>query len=140
MHGTLGLKIERIIPDICRKSDTSITSILLSGNPSFSAELNSTLLNSSIDYILSDRLGSTFFTKTWFVTKLFIIFVFQLNKFTFLVLFYPHFIFLLLLFSFFPVYNILLCLDISIFTFYVSVICKYCFYRKKPTWQIHGKS
>ena len=59
------LKIERIIPNFFRKTDASITSILLYGDPSFSAELNTSILNSSIDYILS--------------TKTFIIFVIQLK-------------------------------------------------------------
>ena len=43
------LKIERIIPDIFRKTDTSIISIFLYGDPSFSAELNFNILSSSID-------------------------------------------------------------------------------------------
>ena len=33
------LKIERMVPDIFRKTNTSITSMLLNGNPSFSADL-----------------------------------------------------------------------------------------------------
>ena len=45
------LKIERIIPSIVRKTDTSITSVLLYGDQSFSAELTTNILNSSIDYI-----------------------------------------------------------------------------------------
>ena len=49
------LKIERIIPDIFRKTDTSITSILLYENPSFSTELYTNTLNSSIDHISSTK-------------------------------------------------------------------------------------
>ena len=49
------LKIERIIPDIFRKTDTSITSILLYGDPSFSAELNTNILSLSMDYILCTK-------------------------------------------------------------------------------------
>ena len=63
------LKIERIIPDIFRKTDTSITSIILYGNPSISAEVNTHILKSSIDYILSTkRFESALFTETRFVT------------------------------------------------------------------------
>ena len=69
------LKIESIIPNIFKKCNISITSILVFSR--FSSELNTNILSSSIDYILS--------------TKVFIIFVFQLNRFFFLVLFYPHF-------------------------------------------------
>ena len=59
------LKIERIMPDISRKTDTSITSALLYGVPSFSAELNTSILNLSIDYILSTkRVESTLFKTT----------------------------------------------------------------------------
>ena len=59
------LKVERIIPNIYRKSDTIITSIRLSGDQSFSSELNSDILNSSIDYILStQKFESALFTKT----------------------------------------------------------------------------
>ena len=59
------LKIERIIPDILIKDDTNITSILLYGDPSFSAELNTNILNLSTDYILSTkRFESTLFTET----------------------------------------------------------------------------
>ena len=50
------LKIERIIPDI---------SILLYGDQSFSAELNTNILHLSTDYILSTkRFESTLFTET----------------------------------------------------------------------------
>ena len=49
------LKIERIIHDIFSKTDTSITSTLLFSNPSFSVELNTNIINSSIDYILSTK-------------------------------------------------------------------------------------
>ena len=48
-------KIEGINPDIFRKTDTSITSILLCGAPRFSAELSTNILNSSVDYILSTK-------------------------------------------------------------------------------------
>ena len=47
------LKIKRIIPDILRKTDTSITSILQYGDPSFSAELNTNILSLSVEYTLS---------------------------------------------------------------------------------------
>ena len=50
---SLLLKIERIIADIFRKTDSSITSILLYGDPRFSAEHNNNILNSLFDYILS---------------------------------------------------------------------------------------
>ena len=43
------LKIERIISNTFWKSDNSITSILLYGDPSFSAKLNTSILNSFID-------------------------------------------------------------------------------------------
>ena len=44
---------------------SSITSILLYGNPSFSAELNTNILNLSIDYILSTKkFESALFTET----------------------------------------------------------------------------
>ena len=43
------LKTERIISDTFWKSDNSITSILLYGDPSFSAKLNTSILNSFID-------------------------------------------------------------------------------------------
>ena len=76
------LKIERIIPDILIKDDTNITSILLYGDPSFSAELNTNILNVSIDYILSTkRFKSTLFTKTWFMSYIFKIIVSQLTRF-----------------------------------------------------------
>ena len=62
---SLLLNIEKIIPDISRKTDTSITSILFYGDPSFSAELNTNMLNLSIDYILSTKkFESTLFTET----------------------------------------------------------------------------
>ena len=58
-------KVESIIPNNFRKTDTSITSIILYGDPSFSAELNTNILNLSIDYILSTkRLESDLFTET----------------------------------------------------------------------------
>ena len=54
-----------IIPDISRKTDTSITSILLYGDPSFSAEDNTNILNLSTDYTLSlKRFESTLFKET----------------------------------------------------------------------------
>ena len=49
------LNIERIIPEVFRKTDTSITSILLCGDPSFSAEPNTNILSLSTDYILSTK-------------------------------------------------------------------------------------
>ena len=49
------LKIKRIILNIFRKTNTSVTSILFYGGPIFSAELNTNILNSSIDYILSTK-------------------------------------------------------------------------------------
>ena len=59
------LKIETIIPDICRKANTSVTSIILHGDPRFSAELNTNILNSSVDYILSTKgFESVLFTET----------------------------------------------------------------------------
>ena len=58
-------KVESIIPNNFRKTGTSITSIILYGDPSFSAELNTNILNLSIDYILSTkRLESDLFTET----------------------------------------------------------------------------
>ena len=63
------LKIEMIIPDISRKPDTSITSILLYGGPSFSAEVNTNILNLFIDYTLSIKsFESPLFRETWFVS------------------------------------------------------------------------
>ena len=53
------LKIESIISDIFRKTDTSITSIPLYGDPSFSSKLNTNILNSSTDYILSKNNKTT---------------------------------------------------------------------------------
>ena len=47
------LKMERIISDISEKTDTIITSKLFHGNPSFSAELNTNIPNSSTDYVLT---------------------------------------------------------------------------------------
>ena len=59
------LRIEKIIPDIFRKTNSSITSILLYDGPIFSAELNTNILNSSTDYILSSkRFESALFTET----------------------------------------------------------------------------
>ena len=59
------LKSERIVPDILRKADTSITPILLYGDRSFSAEFNTNILSSSIDHISSTkRFESTLFTET----------------------------------------------------------------------------
>ena len=59
------LKNERIIHNIWRKTDTSITSILLYGDSSFSAELNTNVLSFSIYYILSTkRFESTLFTES----------------------------------------------------------------------------
>ena len=49
------LKIEMIIPDISRKTDTSIRSILLYCDRSFSAEVNTNILSLSIDCILSKK-------------------------------------------------------------------------------------
>lgn len=48
-------KIERIILDIFRKSDVSITLRLLYGDPSFSTEVNTNIINSSTDYISSAK-------------------------------------------------------------------------------------
>ena len=63
------LKIEKNIPAISKKTDTSITSILLYDDPSFSAELNTNILNLSIDCILSTkRFESNLFTETSFVS------------------------------------------------------------------------
>ena len=62
MKGKFLLKSERII---LRKIDTSITPILLYGDRSFSAEFNTNILSSSIDYISSTkRFQSTLFTQT----------------------------------------------------------------------------
>lgn len=47
------LKMERIISNISEKTDTIITSKLFHGNPSFSAELNTNIPNSSTDYVLT---------------------------------------------------------------------------------------
>ena len=67
---SLLLKIEAIIPEtFFRKTDPSITSTLLSGDPSFSAEFNTNILNSSIDYILpTKRFESGILTETWLIT------------------------------------------------------------------------
>ena len=55
--------ISRSIP--VRKTDTSITSILLYGDPNFLAELNTNILNLSINYILSTKTSeSVLFTET----------------------------------------------------------------------------
>ena len=63
------LKNERIIYNIWRKTDTSITSILLYGDSNFSAELSTNITNLSIYYILSTRrFESTLFTESWFVS------------------------------------------------------------------------
>ena len=59
------LKIESIFPNIFRKADTSITSVLLYCYPSFSAELKTNMFNSSIDYILyAKRFESAIFTDS----------------------------------------------------------------------------
>ena len=66
------LKIEMIIPDISRKSDTSIRSILLYCDPSFSAEVNTNILNLSIDCILSTKsFEYTLFTETYIISSKF---------------------------------------------------------------------
>ena len=44
------LKIDGIIPDILRKTKNSVISVLLCDNPRFSAELNTSIPSSSIDY------------------------------------------------------------------------------------------
>ena len=65
------LKIERKTPDIFRKACASIFSILLYGDPSFSVEFDTNILNIliHITYIVfSKRFEFTAFTKTWFVT------------------------------------------------------------------------
>ena len=55
--------ISRSIP--VRKTNTSITSILLYGDPNFLAELNTNILNLSINYILSTKTSeSVLFTET----------------------------------------------------------------------------
>ena len=115
------LMIERIITIIFRKTDAIITSIPLYGDQSFSAELNTSILTSSIYYILSTRrFGSALFTETCFETYIFIISLFQLNRFLLFLLFYPLLIFLLVL-SFVKVFKISSCLVIVIFTFSVPV-------------------
>ena len=59
------LKIETSIPGIFRKAGTSVTSIIFYGNPNFLAELNTNILNSSIDYILTAKsFESVLFTET----------------------------------------------------------------------------
>ena len=115
------LKIEWIIPEILRKTNTNITSILLYGDPSFSAELNTNILNLSIDYIVStQRFESTLFTESWFISYIFKILVSQLTRFALFVLFYLHFIFVRFLVSS-RYLKFLLYLAIVVFTFYVSV-------------------
>ena len=55
--------ISRSIP--VRKTNTSITSILLYGDPNCLAELNTNILNLSINYILSTKTSeSVLFTET----------------------------------------------------------------------------
>ena len=55
--------ISRSIP--VRKTNTSITSILLYGDPNFLTELNTNILNLSINYILSTKTSeSVLFTET----------------------------------------------------------------------------
>ena len=55
--------ISRSIP--VRKTNTSITSKLLYGDPNFLAELNTNILNLSINYILSTKTSeSVLFTET----------------------------------------------------------------------------
>ena len=63
---SLRFRVERIITAISRKTDTSITSIFLYGDPSFWAELSTNILNLSIDYILlpTKRFESNLFTET----------------------------------------------------------------------------
>ena len=88
------LKIESIISDIFRKTNSSITSTLLYGNPSFWAKLNTNIPNSSIDHILSTKglnLLSLQRLHSQPNSSLFVIL--QLNRFLSFVLFYPHFIF-----------------------------------------------
>ena len=59
------LKIKGIIPDVYRKTDASIISILLYGDRSFLAELTTNILNLSIDYTLStERFKSALFIET----------------------------------------------------------------------------
>ena len=48
------LKIERMVPKIFRKTDSS-TQYFFKANPSFSAEINTKIINSSIDYNLSRK-------------------------------------------------------------------------------------
>ena len=63
------LKVERIIPDILRKTETNITSTLPHGDPRFSAELNTNIPNLSIDYNLSTKkFEPTLFTETCFIS------------------------------------------------------------------------
>ena len=52
-----------IIPNISRKTDTSITSIFPYGDPSFSAEVNTNILSLSTDYILSKGLNLLFLQR-----------------------------------------------------------------------------
>ena len=67
---TFFLRKEKIVLNILRKTDTSITPILLHGDQSFSAEFNTKILSSSIDHISSTRrFESIFFTATWFMYK-----------------------------------------------------------------------
>ena len=54
-------KIQKIIHGIFRETASSVTLILLYGDPSFLAELNTNTLNSSIDSIYIDKIGSTLF-------------------------------------------------------------------------------
>ena len=109
-------KIENVIPDIFRKTDTSISSVLY-GDPSFSAERNTNILNSSRDYILS--------TKMVWIYSLYRNMILNLNlpnfcfptywiSFISSPLSWLHF---LLVLCFFQVYKILLSLAIVIFTF-----------------------
>ena len=61
--------IESIIPDILKKTDNSITSILLYGDPRFWVELSTNILHSPIDCNLSAKgFKSPLFTETGFVT------------------------------------------------------------------------
>ena len=78
------LKVERIIPNIYRKSDTIITSMRLSGDQSFSSELNSDILH-------------FIHTKVWIcsIYKDLVLhyFCFPAKLISFPCLFYPYFIF-----------------------------------------------
>ena len=94
----------KISPQIFQKTSNNMTSILLYGDLSFHLNLTPTYsIHLLTIFYPQKRFESPLFTVSWFVIQVFIIFVFQLNKFRSFVVFYPHFIFFLV-FSFFQIF------------------------------------